>query len=118
VDRDRDRDPDPQQGAAAPTANMSAEDRTMTAPAAVSVEDLEFHAERLDARRAAEAYREHGCLVIRGLMKPYLPELVRDIEATARQSLGLLERAEKIVEGWRTPDGTLLHPGASQLPAR
>lgn len=76
----------------------------------VSVQDIELLAENLDVQRAAEIYNEHGCLVVRGLMKPYLKEIQRDIEATAAQSLSLLDRAEKIVEGWRTPDGTLFIP--------
>src|SRR5262245_52786758 len=81
-----------------------------TQPSAVTVADLEVFADRLDPRRAAEFYREHGCLVVRGLMRPYLAELQRDIEATAAQSLALLDRAERIPEGWKTPDGTLFLP--------
>jgi phytanoyl-CoA hydroxylase len=75
-----------------------------------TIQDLEVFADRLDARQAAGIYREHGCLIVRGLMKPYLAAIHRDIETTARQSIALLDRAEKIVEGWKTPDGTLFLP--------
>lgn len=81
-----------------------------TQPSTVTVADLEVFADRLDPRRAAEIYREHGCLVVRGLMRPYLADLRRDIEATAAQSLALLDRTERIPEGWKTPDGTLFLP--------
>ena len=77
---------------------------------AVTAQDLELSAEGLDPQQAAAVYREHGCLVVRGLMRPYLTEITRDIEATAQQSLALLDRAERIPEGWRTPDGTLFLP--------
>src|SRR5437763_143966 len=80
-----------------------------TLPAA-TVADLEVFADRLAPERAAAIYREHGCLVVRGLMKPFLAELRRDIEASAAAALSLLDRAEKIPEGWRTPDGTLFLP--------
>jgi hypothetical protein len=43
-------------------------------------------------------------------MKPYLEALRRDIEAAAARAIGGLDRAERIVEGWRTPDGTLFLP--------
>src|SRR5262249_5937625 len=76
----------------------------------ITVADLEVFAARLDPQLAAAIYREHGCLVARGLMRPYLADLCRDIEATAAQSLALLERAERVPEGWRTPDGTLFLP--------
>jgi ectoine hydroxylase-related dioxygenase (phytanoyl-CoA dioxygenase family) len=88
----------------------------MTTISTVTVQDLEVWAEDLDVPRAAAIYREHGCLVVRGLMKPYLADLRRDIEATAAQSLALLERAEKITEGWRTPDGTLFLPAPPGYP--
>lgn len=79
-------------------------------PAKVRIEEIELFAENLDAQKAAAVYREHGCLVVRGLMKPYLTALSRDIEATARQAISLLDRAERIDEGWRTPDSTLFLP--------
>ncbi|MCC6445130.1 MAG: phytanoyl-CoA dioxygenase family protein [Armatimonadetes bacterium] len=85
----------------------------MTAAPAVAVEDIEVFADDLDLRKAAAVYSDHGCLVVRGLMKPYLAELERDIEATAAQSLALLDRAERVNEGWVTPDGTLLIPAPS-----
>ena len=55
----------------------------MTAPTTnrvVSVKDIEIFADDLEVRKAAEIYQEHGCLVVRGLMKPYLEALHRDIE--------------------------------------
>jgi ectoine hydroxylase-related dioxygenase (phytanoyl-CoA dioxygenase family) len=47
---------------------------------------------------------------MRGLMKPYLEEINRDIQATVKQSLSLLDQAKQIKEGWVTPDGTLFLP--------
>lgn len=82
----------------------------MTAGSEVTVDMIEMDAERLDAARAAAIYREHGCLVVRGLMKPYLKALHRDIEATAARALSLLDRARQVPEGWVTPDGTLFIP--------
>ncbi|MBI3910688.1 MAG: phytanoyl-CoA dioxygenase family protein [Armatimonadetes bacterium] len=76
----------------------------------VSVTDLEVFADRLDVRHAAAIYREHGCLIVRGLMKPYVDAVRRDIEAAANRALSLLDRAEPVVEGWKTPDGTLFLP--------
>ena len=82
----------------------------MITDAPVTIHDIEVFAEEFDPQRAAAIYQQHGALVVRGLMKPYLAALARDIEATAQQSIGLLNRAEKIVEGWKTPDGTLFLP--------
>lgn len=76
----------------------------------VAVADLEVHAEDLDLQRAAAIYAEHGCLVVRGLMKPHVAAIARDIEASAAQAIALLDRAEPVKEGWRTPDGTLFIP--------
>src|SRR5690348_338237 len=88
----------------------------MATTTAVSVGDLEVFADRLDVAKAAAVYQEHGALVVRGLMKPYLAELQRDIEAAAAHAIGLLDRAERIVEGWRTPDGTLFLPAPPGYP--
>jgi len=82
----------------------------------VSVEQLEVFADRLVPQRAAEIYNEHGCLVVRGLMKPYLAEVHRVIEASAAQALSLLDRARKVTEGWTTPDGTLFLPAQPGYP--
>jgi phytanoyl-CoA hydroxylase len=48
--------------------------------------------------------------VVRGLTKGYVVDLARDIATTAARSISLVDRAEKITEGWRTPDGTLFIP--------
>ncbi len=76
----------------------------------VTAQDIEVAADDLDAGRAAEIFREHGCLVVRGLMKPYLEEVLRDVESSAAQAVAMLDRAVQIPEGWRTPDGTLFLP--------
>jgi phytanoyl-CoA hydroxylase len=75
--------------------------------AAVTVSDLEVSADRLDAKRAAAIYEEHGALVVRGLMAPYIKQISQDIAAAAKEAIAIVDRAEKIPEGWRTPDGTL-----------
>lgn len=88
---------------------------TTTLPEHVNVADIELHAHDLDPARAAAIYREYGCLVVRGLMKPYLAELQRDIETSAQQAISLLDRAKQIPEGWVTPDGTLFLPAPAHF---
>jgi hypothetical protein len=88
----------------------------MTIEPAVTIQDIEVCADDLRVQHAAAVYKEYGCLIVRGLMKPYVTEIYRDIEATAAQSIALLNRAEKVVEGWRTPDGTLFLPAPSGYP--
>ena len=82
----------------------------MSTTPTVRVEDIEVFADDLDIRRAASIYKEHGCLVVRDLMKGYLKEIHRDIEAAAAKTIELMEKAEKIPEGWKTPNGSLLIP--------
>ena len=86
----------------------------MSTPA-LTVQDLEVFADRLDARRAAAIYQEHGALVVRGLMKPYLADIRRDIEASVAQALALLPQAKQVREGWTTPDGTLFLPAPAHF---
>ncbi len=83
---------------------------TQTTESTVTVQDIEVFANDLDVTRAAALYQQHGCLVVRGLMQPYLADVRRDIAAAAATALSLLDRAEKITEGWKTPDGALFLP--------
>ncbi len=76
----------------------------------ITVEDIEMSVDNLDFQKAADIFEQHGCLVVRGLMNPYIKELHKDIEAAAAESLALLDQAQQIVEGWRTPNGTLFIP--------
>jgi hypothetical protein len=76
----------------------------------VGIADLELPAAGLDLARAAAIYREHGCLVVRGLFDRYMAGVRADIERAAAQAIGLIPQAEKVPEGWKTPDGTLLLP--------
>ena len=82
----------------------------MATDSTVTVEDIEVFADDLNPQAAAETFKKHGALVVRGLMKPYIDEIHRDIEAAAAESIASLDCAEKIVEGWRTPNGTLFLP--------
>jgi len=81
----------------------------------VCIEDIELFADDLDVTRAAEIYKEHGCLVVRGLMRDYIAEMNRDIEAAAAQSIALLDQARKVPEGWVTPNGTLFLPAPAHF---
>ena len=76
----------------------------------IKVEDIALSVDSLDVEKAADIFEEHGCLVVRGLMKPYIDRINQDMEAAASESLALIDEAEKIVEGWRTPNGTLFIP--------
>ena len=76
----------------------------------VTVEDIAMSVDALDPKKAADIFEEHGCLVVRGLVKPYIERIHQDIEAAAAESLAMLDQAQQIVEGWRTPNGTLFIP--------
>ena len=77
---------------------------------AISADALSVSTDQLDIKRAAAIYRQHGCLVVRGLMRPYIAEMARDIAATVEQSIALLDRAESRPEGWVSPNGSLFIP--------
>ena len=76
----------------------------------VTVEDIEMSVDALDTEEASRIFEEHGCLVVRGLVKTYIERIHQDIEAAAAESLAMLDQAQQIVEGWRTPNGTLFIP--------
>ena len=44
-----------------------------------------------------------------GFMRPYIDEMAADIAATVRQSVEMLDRAERKPEGWVSPNGSLVH---------
>jgi hypothetical protein len=76
----------------------------------VTIDDLSFDADSVDPKKAAEVYKEHGALIVRGLQAPYLNDVKRDIEAVIAQTLDLFDQAVKVAEGWKTPNGALLLP--------
>ena len=80
-----------------------------------SVEEIELFADDLDTARAAEIFRQHGCLVVRGLMRPYVEAVSRDIEATYAQSVALLDQATQSEVGWHTPNGALFLPAPAHF---
>jgi len=82
----------------------------MSMTASVTLADLEVFADSLDPKAAAAKYLEHGAIVVRGLMKPYMERIRRDVEQAAKAAISLLDRAYKVPEGWMTPDGTLWLP--------
>ena len=67
----------------------------MTTDSAVTVEDIEVFADDLNPQAAAETFKKCGALVVRGLMKPYINEIHRDIEMAAAESITSLDSAEK-----------------------
>ncbi len=74
----------------------------------VTVSDIEVFAESLDIAKAAAIYAEHGCLVVRGLMKPYIEAIAREVEQVADTARALYDQATEVPGiGWNTPDGTL-----------
>lgn len=82
----------------------------------VSIAELEVDAEQLDFAAAAARYREHGCLVVRGLMRDHVAGMLRDVTRAAEQALALLDQARKTAEGWVTPDGALFLPAPAHYP--
>lgn len=98
------------------SAATTASTATRDALCPVAIHEIEIDAAGFDAVRAAAIYREHGCLVVRGLMSPYVEDIRRDIEATARQAVALLPKAVKSGLGWHTPDGALFLPAPAHYP--
>lgn len=76
----------------------------------ITADEISVSVEDLDVAEAAAIYRRQGCLVVRGLMKPYIGGMAADIAATVRQSIELLDRAEEKPEGWVSPNGSLFIP--------
>ena len=76
----------------------------------INAEELSVSICDLNIAQAAAIYRQHGCLVVRGLMKPYIADMARDIAATVQQSIALLDKAERRPEGWVSPNGSLFIP--------
>ena len=76
----------------------------------ITTDEITVSVEDLNVAEAAAIYREHGCLVVRGLMKPYIGDMAADIATTVRQSVALLDRAERKPEGWVSPNGSLFIP--------
>ena len=76
----------------------------------ITAEEISVSVDNVNIAEAAEIYREHGCLVVRGLMKPYIDEMAADIAATVCQSVEMLDRAERRPEGWVSPNGSLFIP--------
>ncbi len=81
-----------------------------------TVSDLEVSVDNLDISRAAEVYRTHGCLVVRGLMNPYLKQIQADIKIAVDQGIALLPQAKEVPSiGWNTPDGALWLPAPANF---
>jgi len=88
---------------------------TASGSSGVTVQDIEIFAQNLttseSVAHAAAKYQEHGALIVRGLMTPYLAEIQRDVQAAADQAVALLPQAKHTPGiGWTTPDGTLFLP--------
>lgn len=88
---------------------------TAFAPSTTRVDDIELFADSLNPERAAAIFAEHGCLVVRGLMKPYVPQIVRDVTEAVQTAISLLPNARKVAEGWATPDGSLFIPAPANF---
>jgi ectoine hydroxylase-related dioxygenase (phytanoyl-CoA dioxygenase family) len=76
-------------------------------PTTMNAADLTLEAEQLEPKRAAAIYHQHGALLVRGLMKPYVAAIQRDIDRTVDESLALLDQAKEGAAGWGTPNGAL-----------
>jgi len=89
----------------------------MTQPLApeISVSDIEFFAHDLDIERAADTFKEHGCLVVHGLFSPFVETVREEIAQMAQTSIALLPQATRAKEGWYTPDGALFLPAPANF---
>ena len=49
-------------------------------PQTISLNDLDFQSKGIDIQRVAEAFKTHGAIVVRGLLREYIDALHRDSE--------------------------------------
>ena len=92
--------------------------KTRPALSTASVADLEVQSTDPDVvAKAVAIYREHGCVVVRGLNSHFVDPITKSIERTVAQSRRLKSKGklEKLDEGWVTPDGTLWIPAPKSL---
>jgi len=83
----------------------------------IHVERLELSADGMNISTAGEIYREYGAVVIRGLMRPHVAPILREIEFLLQQAISLLPEAvasDKHANAWTTPDGTLFNEDPRQ----
>jgi len=78
--------------------------------APVAVEDISVDADNLNIEQAAAIYEEHGCLIVRGMMRGYVHQVREEVEHRYQVALANYDNATKVREGWTTPDGTLWLP--------
>jgi len=76
----------------------------------VGVEQIEFFADDLDIEKAAATYKKHGCMVVRGLMKPYVDEVKQQIDLVIEETIAQMDQAVENDLGFSTPNGSLLLP--------
>jgi len=88
---------------------------TTITPPSVRVTDLEVSVDDLDLKKASAIYHKHGCLVVRGLMKPYVKAMDRDIMTTVDQAIAMLDQAKEVPEGWVTPNRCLFIPAPAHF---
>jgi hypothetical protein len=101
--------------AAGPAAAAAAAYAQLPPLSARDVSELELQASDADLTvKAAALFREHGCVVIRGLNDRWVPSILDAVQRTVAQSRRLEEqgKVERVPEGWVTPDGTLFIPAA------
>jgi len=77
---------------------------------AATLASISLDADSLDPREAAAIYKTHGCLVVRQLQRDYWRAVYDDIETVYQESIGLLDQARAVPEGWVTPNGALFLP--------
>eukprot|EP00746_Dinoflagellata_sp_MGD_P003934 gnl/MRDRNA2_/MRDRNA2_107617_c0_seq1.p1 gnl/MRDRNA2_/MRDRNA2_107617_c0~~gnl/MRDRNA2_/MRDRNA2_107617_c0_seq1.p1 ORF type:complete len:393 (+),score=75.41 gnl/MRDRNA2_/MRDRNA2_107617_c0_seq1:115-1293(+) len=78
----------------------------------ITVDDLSVSVDDPDlVQKAVSIYNEHGCCVVRGLNRKYVPGIQEHADLLAQQSVSLLPQANfQPGVGWVTPDGTLFVP--------
>ncbi|MDA3963447.1 MAG: phytanoyl-CoA dioxygenase family protein [Planctomycetota bacterium] len=80
-----------------------------------SIADISLDADTLDPQRAAAIYQEHGCLVVRRLMRPHLAAVRQDLDAALAEAYHAMDTATPVAEGWQGADGTLFIPAPSSF---
>ncbi len=66
----------------------------------IGADDLSVDGDRLDVVKAASIYRQHGCLVVRGLHREYVAGIAADVAQATAESWAGIDQARKAEEGW------------------